>query len=82
VVAFVLYSFVGAIVVGIFLYYATRPIYRWIDQWTEHPDLSATVTLLTVGLPILLILAYATFVGIREIDQFLQSQISNSSGRC
>jgi len=52
-VAFVLYSFVGAIVVGIFLYYATRPIYRWIDQWTEHPDLSATVTLLTVGLPIL-----------------------------
>ncbi|ACM57671.1 AI-2E family transporter [Halorubrum lacusprofundi] len=70
VVAFVLYSFVGAIVVGIFLYYATRPIYRWIDQWTEHPDLSATVTLLTVGLPILLILAYATFVGIREIDQF------------
>lgn len=32
VVAFVLYSFIGAIVVGIFLYYATRPIYRWIDQ--------------------------------------------------
>lgn len=69
VVAFVLYSFVGAIVVGIFLYYATRPIYRWIDQWTEHPNLSATVTLLTVGLPILLILAYATFIGIREVDQ-------------
>jgi predicted PurR-regulated permease PerM len=70
IVAFVLYSFIGAIVVGIFLYYATRPIYRWIDQWTAHPDLSAAVTLLTVGLPVLLILAYATFIGIREIDQF------------
>jgi predicted PurR-regulated permease PerM len=70
VVTFVLYSFVGAIVVGIFLYYATRPIYRWVDQWTDHPDLSAIVTLLTVGLPILLILAYATFVGIREVDRF------------
>lgn len=70
VVAFVLYSFIGAIVVGIFLYYATRPICRWIDQWIDHPDLSATVTLLTVGLPILFILAYATFIGIREVDQF------------
>ncbi|WP_435092880.1 AI-2E family transporter [Halorubrum sp. N11] len=69
-VAFVLYSFVGAIVIGVFLYYATRPIYRWIDQWTEHPDLSATVTLLTVGLPILLILTYAAFVGVREADRF------------
>lgn len=70
VVAFVLYSFLGAIVVGIFLYYATRPIYRRVDQWTDHPNLSATVTLLTVGLPILLILAYATFIGIREVDRF------------
>lgn len=70
VVAFILYSFVGAIVVGIFVYYATRPIYRRIDQWTEHSSLSAIVTLLTVGLPILLILAYATFIGIREADRF------------
>lgn len=69
-VAFILYSFVGAIVVGIFLYYATRPIYHWVDQYTEHPDLSAVVTLLTVGLPILLILAYAGLVGVRELDQF------------
>lgn len=70
VVAFVLYSFVGAIIVGIFLYYATRPIYRWVDQWTEYPDLSAIITLLTVGLPIIFILAYATFIAILEVDEF------------
>lgn len=68
-VAFVLYSFVGAIVVGIFLYYATRSIYRWAGQWTDRRSLSAMITLLTVGLPILLILAYATFIGIREVDR-------------
>jgi len=69
-VAFVLYSFVGALVVGTFLYYAIRPIYRWVDEQIDHPSLSAVLTLLTVGLPILLILTYATFVGIRELDRF------------
>jgi predicted PurR-regulated permease PerM len=69
-VAFVLYSFVGALVVGVFLYYATRPIYQWVDQRTDRPNSSAVITLLTVGLPILLILAYTVFVGIREVDQF------------
>lgn len=69
-VAFVLYSFVGAIVTGIFLYYATRPIYRWVDDRIGRPSLSAMLTLLTVGLPILLVLAYAAFIGIREADQF------------
>ncbi|MFW6317622.1 MAG: AI-2E family transporter, partial [Halorubrum sp.] len=73
VVAFVLYSFIGAIVIGIFLYYATRPIYRRVDERTEYPDLSAMVTLLTIGLPILLILGYAVFVGVRELDQVLAS---------
>lgn len=69
VVAFILYSFIGALVVGVFLYYATRPIYHWVGQWTEHPDLAAVLTLLTVGLPILLILAYAVFIGIQEVDR-------------
>jgi predicted PurR-regulated permease PerM len=70
-VVFVLSAFVGAIVLGIFLYYATRPIYRSVNDRIDHPSISATFTLLTVGLPILLILAYAAFVGIREFEQFL-----------
>ncbi|WP_050032399.1 AI-2E family transporter [Halorubrum halophilum] len=70
VVAFTLYSFIGAIVIGIFLYYATRPIYHWLDERVDHPNVSSTVTLLTVGLPILFILAYAVFTGIQEADRF------------
>jgi predicted PurR-regulated permease PerM len=70
-VVFVFYSFIGAIVLGIFLYYATRPIYRWMNDRIDHPTISATLTLLAVGLPIILIIAYAAFVGVREFDQFL-----------
>ena len=70
---FVVYSFFGAVVVGVFLYYGLRPIYQWLDDRLEHPDVTATITLLVVGLLILLALAYATLTGVRRIDQFLQT---------
>ena len=72
-VGYVLYAFVGAIVVGIFLYYATRPVYRWLDTRIDHPDLTAVITLLVVGLPFLLVSGYAVFVGAQELDRFLAS---------
>jgi len=71
VVGYVLYSFLGAILLGLFLYYATRPVYRWLDERFGHPDVNAFLTLLTVGLPILLILGYASLVAINELDQLL-----------
>ncbi len=70
-VAFVLYSFIGAIVVGIFLYYAVRPVDRWFDARLDHRALNSTLTLLIVGLPILLLLGYGALVAVRELDQLL-----------
>lgn len=67
-VSYVLFSFIGAIVLGLFLYYATRPVFRWLSTRFDHPDVNAFVTLSTVGLPLLLILAYAVLVGVRELD--------------
>jgi len=71
VVAVMLYSFVGAIVVGIFLYYAVRPVDRWLDTYSDHPTINATLTLLAVGLPVLSILGYGALVGVRELNQLL-----------
>lgn len=70
-VLFVLWSLFGALVVGTFLYYAVRPVYRWLDEHLDHPDLSAAIALSVVGLPMLLVVAYAAVVGIQELDQFL-----------
>ena len=69
VVAYVLYAFVGAVVVGIFLYYATRPVERWIETDLGYARAAAAVSLLTVGLPLLLILTYALSVGARELSE-------------
>ncbi|MDS0284611.1 AI-2E family transporter [Haloarcula onubensis] len=71
-VAFVLYSFVGALVVGLFLYYALRPVSRRVERRLERPNVSAALTLLVVGIPMLAILSYAGLVGAREADAFLR----------
>ena len=72
VAAFVIHAFVGALVFGLFLYYALRPVYRWLDERSDHGDVNATLTLLTVGLPVVLILVYALLTGVRELDVLLQ----------
>mgnify|MGYP000082529445 CR=1 FL=1 len=72
-VILVVSSFVGSLTVALFLYYATRPANRWLYARTSRRYLSATVTLLLVGLPILLIFTYAAYVGLQELDQFLQA---------
>lgn len=70
-VGYVLFAFLGSLVVGLFLYYATRPAFRWLNARLDRPRTSATITLLLVGLPILFLVGYAAFVGLRELDQFL-----------
>lgn len=72
-VAVVLSSLFGALLVGLFLYYATRPAYQWLNDRIDHPDVSATATLLLVALPMLLVVGYGAFVGLRELDQFLSA---------
>ena len=71
VVGYALSAFVGAVVLGLFLYYATRPAYRWLSDRLDHPDVNAALTLCLVGLPILLILAYTVLVSASELDQLL-----------
>lgn len=66
-----LYSLIGAVVLGLFFYYATRPAYKWLDTYVDYPDVNAAITLMLIGVPILLVVVYATLVGVRELDQLL-----------
>ncbi|WP_313696171.1 AI-2E family transporter [Halorarum halobium] len=70
--AYLARSFVGSIVVGVFLYYATRPVFRRLAARTRRRDVSALVTLLVVGLPLLLVIAYTGLVALREVGQLFQ----------
>ncbi|MDF9744331.1 AI-2E family transporter [Natrinema salsiterrestre] len=66
-----LFRYIGSFLFAIFLYYATRPLYRQLDRVVDHPNVTATATILFVILPMLAVVAYAVVVALRELDQFL-----------
>ncbi|WP_439027014.1 AI-2E family transporter [Haloarchaeobius sp. DT45] len=70
---FVLYSFVGTFVFGIFIYYATRPVYRRLKRRVRPPSLAATVAIFTLALPFLLLLSYTIAIALQEVDAFTQN---------
>ncbi len=66
-----LFRYIGSFLFAVFLYYATRPLYRRIDRVIDHPNVTATATILFVILPMLAVVVYAVVVALRELDQFL-----------
>ncbi|MFB6221506.1 MAG: AI-2E family transporter [Halolamina sp.] len=67
---FVAYSFVGTLVFGLFIYYATRPIYRQLRRALDNPSLAAAVSLVALALPALLLVGYALTIALQEIDKY------------
>lgn len=57
VFAFVFYAFLGVFLLGLFVYYATRPIYRQFVPRIHSPTLAAIGALLAIALPILVLLS-------------------------
>ncbi|KAB1189248.1 MULTISPECIES: AI-2E family transporter [Haloferax] len=67
---YVIYSFIGTFVFGLFIYYATRPIYRRIRRRVRPPSLAATVALFALALPALGLMAYAATIALREFVSY------------
>ncbi len=58
---YVAYSFLGLLALGIFGYYATRPINRRVSRVVDSDGVAAWVTILLVMLPMVAVLAYGGF---------------------
>jgi predicted PurR-regulated permease PerM len=70
---FVAYSFVGTLVFGLFIYYATRPIYRQLRRALNNPSLAAAISLFALVLPALLLVVYALTIALQEVDRYANS---------
>jgi predicted PurR-regulated permease PerM len=79
VVSYVVYSFIGTFVFGIFLYYATRPIHRRIQRRIQPPSLAAAVSIFLLALPALGLVVYALSVAARELQQYTDTIPFNAS---
>ena len=66
-----LYSQIGTLLFALFLYYATRPLYDRLDTYISHPNLTVTLTILAVVVPLLLVVGYALMQALAELDQLL-----------
>jgi predicted PurR-regulated permease PerM len=68
---YVVYRFVGTFVFGVFIYYATRPIYRRLQQVIRPASLAAAVSLFALALPALVLVAYALSIALGELLQYV-----------
>jgi predicted PurR-regulated permease PerM len=70
---FVVYSFVGTFVFGVFIYYATRPIYTRLRRVIRPRSLAAAVSLFALALPALLLVTYALTLALSELLKYVNS---------
>lgn len=61
----------GALVFAVWVYYATRRVHRRVTDAIDYPNVAATVTVLLVVLPVVLIVGYAAWIGVRELGGLL-----------
>ncbi|WP_408957495.1 AI-2E family transporter [Natrinema sp. 74] len=70
-IGFALFQYIGPLLFAVFLYYATRPLYRWLDGFIDHPNVTTTITILFIIIPMMAVIVYAAVIALRELDQFL-----------
>ena len=76
---FVVHAFIGTFVFGLFLYYATRPIYRRLRRRIRPPSLAAAVSLFALALPALLLVCYALLIVVRQAIRYTNSGVFDLS---
>ncbi|MFB6227016.1 MAG: hypothetical protein ABEH88_00255 [Halobacteriales archaeon] len=70
-------SFVGTFVLGVFFYYAVRPLHERVASRVSSRSVSTVVTFGLVLIPILALVGYAGLVALRELFAAVDQQIVN-----
>jgi predicted PurR-regulated permease PerM len=80
IVVAVLFGFVGALVLGLFVYYATRPIYARIASRTPSRTLAAGLALTLIALPVIVLVVYTVAAGVSELRALLGTGLTAYEG--
>jgi len=79
--AYVTWRFIGTVVLGLFAYYVTRPVFARFHRRLESRTLAVVVSLVTVAFPILVLVGWTIAVAIRSLagvfDGDIGSQIAD-----
>lgn len=70
IIAFVVFTFLPWVVLGLFIYYVARPVTRRIESRIGRKGLSAALSLVVMVVPIVLFLGVFFSIAIRQISTF------------
>ncbi|WP_253738447.1 AI-2E family transporter [Halohasta salina] len=76
-VAYVVQAFVGTLVFGLFLYYATRPVYDRIEGRVGEPSIAAGISIFALALPALALVGYALLIVVRQFNDLTETTALN-----
>lgn len=74
VMAYAVFTFLAIAVLSVFLYYAVRPIFRFLSRFDLSRRLRAVLSLSLFGLPFLVLVGYAVAIIALEARTFLQER--------
>lgn len=72
---YVAHSFVGILVLGVFGYYAARPICDRLSVVVDSERLAAALTVVTVLTPVFLVVCYALFRAVRQANRLFDGNV-------
>lgn len=75
--AFIAYTFVEVLALGLFGYYATRRINRWIGERVDSDSVSAWITIGLVVVPVIVLALYAASQAFGEAQKLLGGSGAN-----
>ena len=74
VIAYAVYAFLAVAVFAVFLYYAVRPIFRFLHRFGLSRRVRAVLSLALFGLPFLILIGYAVAIIALEVQAFLEER--------
>jgi predicted PurR-regulated permease PerM len=76
--AYITYSLIGMVVIGVFGYYATRPIYRRLDDAIDSDGIAAGLTISLIVVPVVVLVLYTGFQIFQHVQTFLGGPAAGS----
>jgi|GEM_PF-44735 len=76
-VTYVAWRYVGTVVVGLFAYYVTRPVFERIHGRIESRTAAVAVSLVTVAFPVLVLVGWTLYVAVRSLADVIASDLGD-----
>ena len=81
IVVFAVYLYLAAFALGLFVYYAARPVERRIRQRGTSPGLAAIITVAVIVIPIILLITYVSIIGFQAVSDLMGGSLGSLGPR-